>query len=364
MSYKRHFLLSIAFVLALVLLPGPRAAWGQTDPALQMSVEKLFESYLVEGPRKSELSNGPALAAWAILNRMAIPDMLAQAELRKGAWRAVWEPIRTVLEERDFAELSPLEAITYYEETEVEPVRFVRLLARDGLIDLRHPDQRQRAEALRAAIGAQVRRLEAVRSNVRFERAGWNFTGTAALTPGERIVRVALRGSKPCNISGRAATSNLTLKGRLFAAPGSKDGIKVQLLEHRFDSQGCQLSLKTQVSGLAPLQRGGEVRVSGSLNLQIRGEVVSGRLQVDIATRGTNNVDTGRGVYNLRGKVDENGELQANLVPVSASGARDLRGPLEETGVLRGTVKLRQGQGTISLPVLARPIEWKGTSLD
>lgn len=353
-----------AYAVLLVLASGTQA-WSQTDPALQVAVEKVFASYLEEGPRKTELNNGPALAAWAIVNRMAIPDFLAQPDLRKGNWRVLWEPVRTVLEDRDFGSLTPLEAATMWEETRVEPIRFVRLLSRDGLIDQRLPEERHRAESLRDAIGVSLGKVESVRSHVRFERAGWSFTGTAALTPGERIIRVALRGSKPCNISGRAAIASLTLKGRLFEDTSSKAGLKVQVLEHLFESQGCQLTLRTQVNSLSPLRGGGEVRVSGSLNLQIRGEVVTGRLQLDLVSRdGGTQMQTGRAVFNLRGKVTPEGNLQANLVPVSTSGSKEYRDGLNEPGTITGTVKLREGSGQIQLSLFSRPIDWRGRGLD
>lgn len=360
MSWKR---LSGATVLLLLLImffsvPG----WAQEEPALKAVTTRLLESYLKVGPRKSELPTGSDNANWAILEKVGLTEFLLQPQLNVGVWSTVWSPIKTVLQKKGFAALSPLEAVTWWEETRNEPSRFVRLLAQRGLLDARVPKARAKGESLRSSLGAANGKLQEIRANLRYERAGWTFTGTASLVPGQRVVRAVLRGSQPCSVSGKVKSVDLALKGRLFADKDGPGGFKLQLLEHQFRSTGCEETLNSQITTMMLLTAGGEARVSGNLVMQVRDDTVTGRLQLDLTQRQTGvALQTGHAIYSLRASLGEDGSLTGILNPVSTSGSKIFREPLMKAGALEGQIKLHQGAGQISFPAFKQPLSWRAT---
>lgn len=334
-------------------------AGAQTDPALKTAVLELVESFLKKGPKKEELSNGSAIASWAILKGVALPAFTEHESLRQGTWDVHWRPIEETLTARGFGKLRPLQALTLYEETKGAPPRFVRLLGRRGLIDPKKPAERKRAKELRVALGKACEEVKGVRSSARYEGAGWKFTGTAFLDPGKRIVRLAIRGSQPCKITGSARVLNLNLKGRLFEDRESTAGIKIQILDKKFTSHGCELNLKHRINSVLRLSGGGEAKTAGNLNLLVRDDTVTGRFQIDLVSKQVGvALLTGRAVYTLKGKVSPSGELDVQLLPVSSSGSRVLRQQLETEGTLTGIVKDSRGSGVLNLSVLKEPIKW------
>lgn len=325
--------------------------------------ERLVQAYLRQGPPAAQIPDGSASASWAIMERVGLPGLLRQEPLRTGEWSRIWEPVRSELEKRAFSAIEPLEAMTWWEETRKEPQRFLRLLVQRGQIDARIPAERKRGEALREALDLANTRLDEVRANVRFEKAGWSFTGTASLVPQQRLVRLVLRGSQPCPNTGKTRAANLALKGRLFLDKTSPEGVKVQILEDEFTSNGCEETLKSRLSSLLPLDgASGEARVSGNLVLQLRDETVTGRLQLDVAYRpGGGSLQTGHGTYSLRGTLSADGSAHATLTPISTSGSKMLREGLQRAGSLEAQVKSGQGSGSISLPLLDQPLTWRAT---
>ncbi|MFA7480036.1 MAG: hypothetical protein WC314_05980 [Vulcanimicrobiota bacterium] len=351
--------LTAFFVGCLLLLCQPARA--QTDPALSNAVLGLLDAYLHSGgPSKEELDSGSALANWAILKDIGIPILRKDNGLRKGDWSALWAPLDAVLAEQGFSgKLTPLQAITFWEESEKDPDRFVRLLGREHILDPKQPAQRNRGHRLRESIAQLRNRLPSERANARFEDAGWKFTATSSLMPGTRTVRVAITGSQPCNITGSARTLNLNLKGRLYEDLDSHSGIKVQLLDNSFTGKGCEVNLRDRTSSIARLVGGGEAKLSSSLNIVIQDELVSGRFQVDLVSKQTGlALLTGRAVYSVRGKVGRDGTLEARLIPVSRSGSRLLKDLLEQEGSLTGVVTNSTGRGQMILPVLKDPLDW------
>lgn len=348
--------------LLLVGLFSLQPVLAQADPALKTAVVELLESYLKIGPDKEELGDGSALANWAVLKGVALPELQQQSSLRIGSWNAIWGPLTTLLGQRGFSELEALEVLTLFEETESEPARFVRLLGRQKLLDPKIPKERNRGRQLRESVGSARGELKALRANCRFEKGGWSYTGTVFLDPGSRIVRLALRGSQPCKITGSARSANLNLKGRLFEDTQSPSGLKVQVLDRQFKSQGCELNLKDRIDSVQRLSGGGEAKLSGNLDLRVRDETVTGRFQVDLVSKQAGvALLTGRAVYSLRGSVTRNGKLEVKLVPVSTSGSRVLRQMLESEGALSGELLNSVGKGTIKLPVLKDPLKWEDT---
>jgi hypothetical protein len=353
-----------AFVLAALLvslfaglLTAPVQA--QTDPALKTAVVELLKSYLKSGPAQTELGNGSALANWAVLKGVGLPELQQQENLRQGSWEVIWTPLTTVLKGHDFGRLRPLQILTLWEETESEPLRFVRILGRDGLIDPKKPADRKKGLGLRKAVGAVRSEMKPVRSNSRFEKGGWKFTATSSLNPSNRIVRVAIRGSQPCKITGSARSINLNLKGRLFEDLESPSKVKVQVLDQQFKSQGCELMLKDRIDSIVRLTGGGEAKLAGNLDLRLRDDTVTGRFQIDLVSKQAGvALLTGRAVYTLRGRVGATGEISVKLVPVSSSGSRVLRQLLESEGTLSGTISDSVGSGKIELPVLKDPLNW------
>lgn len=302
------------------------------------------------------------MANWGILRKIGIPELVEQNALEVGSWTAIWGPVMAVLEKHGCAALDPLEALTWWEETRRDPARFLRLLAGRGLLDVRVPKDRQRGEALREALGVVAGKLEEVRANVRYERAGWNFTGTTSLVPSERVIRIALSGSHPCANTGRARTTNLALKGRIFLDDSVPEGVKVQILEDSFASTGCEQTIKGRLSDTIPLASGGEARVSGNLIVEVKDDVLTGRLQLDVAYRPVGDaLRTGHGVYSLRGTVKSDGSAHATLTPVSSSGNRDLREALSKVGSLEGQIDKGQGVGGLHIPLFRRPAAWRAT---
>jgi hypothetical protein len=337
-----------------------RPALAQQDPALQTASRQLLEAYLRVGPSSHELPDGSASANWAIMEKVGLPELLLQEPLQVGRWEIIWAPVSAELEKRNFASLDPLEALTWWEETRKEPNRFNRLLVQRGLLDARIPTERNRGSALRDALGAINSKLNELRANVRFERAGWSFTGTTSLVPSQRVVRMVLRGSQPCAISGKARAANLALKGRIFLDKSAPEGIKVQLLESEFSSNGCEDTLKSRISALLPLSVGGESRVSGALVIQLRDETITGRLQIDLSYRPAGGaLQTGHGTYSLRGSLAADGTAHATLTPVSTSGGKLFRDALNKAGALEGQIKAGQGSGGIILPIFRQPLNWR-----
>ncbi len=336
-------------------------ASAQTDPALKTAVLVALDAYLQGGgPSKEELGTGAALANWAILKDVAIPNLRKDASLGKGAWKQLWAPLEAVVGEYGYAgKLSPLEAVTYWEESQKEPDRFVRLLGREKILDPKEPAQRNKGRRLREAVGNVRSKLGTERANARYEDAGWKFTATSSLSPGTRLVRVAVTGSQPCKITGNARTLSLNIKGRLFEDTESPAGIKVQILDKEFTSKGCELTMRDRITTVARLAGGGEAKVSGNLNILIQDELVNGRFQVDLVSKQVGvSLLTGRAVYTLRGKVTREGKLEARLIPVSRTGSRVLKQSLELEGSLTGTVTNSVGRGQLVLPVLKDPLDW------
>jgi hypothetical protein len=354
-----YFALFALFTGFLVLI---QPASAQTDPALKTSVERVLDAYLTSGgPSKDELDSGSDLANWSILKDLGVPGFLKNDSLRKGDWKAIWQPLEDVLDDYDLSKkLRPLQVLAFWEESSKDHSRFVRLLGREKILDPKQPAQRNRGRRLREAVGEIHSKLSPIRTNARYEEAGWRFTANASLEPGARIVRVAITGSQPCKITGSARTASLTLKGRLFEDLGSKAGVKVQILDRSFKSKGCELNLRDRVSTVARLAGGGEAKTVGSLNIVFQDELVTGRFQIDIVSKQVGvALLTGRAVYTIRGKVTRDGKLEAALIPVSRSGSRVLHQSLELEGTLTGTVGNSAGRGQIVLPVLKDPLSWK-----
>lgn len=334
----------------------------QANPALSTATKRAMDAYLKKGPGKDELPDGSSSANWGLLRKVGIPDLLHQNALQAGSWTTIWAPVTAELEKRGCGALDPLEAMTWWEETRKEPGRFLRLLASRGLVDIRVPKDRQRGEALRDALGVAAQKMEEVRANVRYERSGWSFTGTVALVPSQRIIRIALSGSQPCGGSGRARTANLALKGRLFLDDSTPEGVKVQILEDSFSSTGCEDTLSGRISESVPISLGGTARLSGSLIIEVKDDVLTGRLQLDVAYRTEGNaLQTGHGVYSLRGSLAPNGSAHATLTPVSTSGSRDLREALEKSGSLEGQISKGQGAGAFTMPLFRQSGSWRAT---
>lgn len=348
-------------LLALLVLASGWRAEAQQDPALQSACRVLLATY--GEPSPSELPNGSATANWAILERVGLPIFLEHEALRVGSWSVLWSPVRKELERHGFAALDPLEAMGWWDETRRDHQRFVRMLASRGLLDSREPKERRRGEALRDGLTGLERQLEEIRANVRFEQAGWSFTGSASLAPAQRMVRMVLRGSQPCSTTGRDRAAQLALKGRIFPDPSAPSGIKVQLLESVFTSHGCEETFQSQVASLLPLTLGGEGRVSGQLLIQLRDESLTGRLQLDIAYRpGGGSLQTGHGIYSLRGSLAADGTAQATLTPVTVSGSKALRESLDKSGLLEGQLREGQGAGAVLHPVFRQPLNWRATN--
>jgi len=319
----------------------------------------LLNSYLESGPDKDELDDGAALANWAVLKGVGLPKLREQGELRQGNWERLWSPVTSVLEGEGFTRLRPLQVMAMWEETSKDPERFVRLLGKDGLLNPKEPSGRNRGRKLRESLGRIRPELRTVRTVTRFEHSGWKYTGTAFLNPATRIVRLAISGSQPCGITGSARTVNLNLKGRLFEDRDSAAGLKVQILDDEFKSQGCQLRLNDRLNSLERLAGGGEAKVSANLNLLIRDEAVTGRLQVDIVSKQAGvALLTGRAVYSVKGEVSRDGKLTAELLSVSTSGSKVLRQGLEKEGNITGTVADSMGSGKLFLPVLKDSLNW------
>lgn len=360
MSKRRLFIAGLMLVF-WAFFPGPVQA--QQDPALGTAITELLESYLKEGPTKQELGSGAALANWAILEARGLPELQTQPGMNKGSWGSAWAPLNRLLQERGFAKLRPLQALTLWEETRKSPARFVRVLGREGLLDPKEPKERNKGIALREAIENVRGDIPHYRCSARFETAGWSYTGTASVSPSDRIVRLALRGSQPCKISGSARISNLNLKGRLFEDRDSPSGVKVQLLEHSFSASGCELDIRDRINVVKRLSGGGEAKVSATLDLRVRDDRVSGRFQLDMVSRQAGvALLTGRAIYALKGEVDQDGTLDVQLAPVSSSGNRVLRQLLEKPGNLKGVLSNSKGSGLIHLPVLKDSLEWSGSS--
>lgn len=337
-------------------------AVAQQEPVLSVLTRQITEAYLLQGPSKKELPDGSASANWAIMEKVGLPELLNQEPLQVGSWATIWTPLQSELDKSGFANLEPLEVLAWWEETHKDPQRFIRLMAQRGLVDARLPAQRSKASALRDRVGMANGRLREIRANVRFEKMGWNFTGTTSLVPSQRIVRMALLGSQPCPTTGKARTANLALKGRLFIDKSSSDGVKIQLLEDRFVSQGCEETLRSQLAAMLPLDGGGEARISGNLVVQLRDETLTGRLTLDVAYRPAgDSLLTGHGVYSLRGSLGTDGSAHAILTPVSVSGSKMFREGLNKAGVLEAQIKAGQGSGGISLPLFRQPLNWRAT---
>lgn len=347
-------------LLCLCLLPLSRPLAAQQDPALKVSSVHLVEAYLQHGPAESELPDGSATANWAIMQKVGLPELLVQEPLQVGGWSSIWAPVRSELDKRGFSGLDPLEVVTWWDETRKEPQRFLRLLVQRRVLDSRVPKERNRGNALRESLALATSRMDEVRANVRFDKAGWSFTGTASLVPSQRVVRLVLRGSQPCGSSGKARAANVALKGRLYLDKGSADGVKVQLLESEFTSNGCEETLDAKLSSLAALSAGGEGRVTGSLVIQVRDDSLTGRLQLDVAYRPAGEaLQTGHATYSLRGSVSPDGSAHATLTPISTSGGKMFREALAKTGALEGQIKGGQGSGGLSFPVFKMPLAWR-----
>lgn len=350
----------LRLLLCLLCLGLPLLA--QQDPALKVSSVHLVEAYLQRGPSKSELPDGSATANWAIMQKVGLPEFLVQEPLQVGGWSTIWAPVRGELDKRGFSGLDPLEVVTWWDETRKEPQRFLRLLVQRGVLDSRIPKERNRGAALRESLALATSKIDEVRANVRFDKAGWSFTGTASLVPSQRVVRLVLRGSQPCGSSGKTRAANVALKGRLFLDKSSSDGVKVQLLESEFTSNGCEEVLNSKISSLAPLSSGGESRVTGNLVIQVRDESLTGRLQLDVAYRPAGDaLQTGHATYSLRGSVSADGSAHATLTPISSSGAKMFREALDKTGALEGQIKAGQGSGGLSLPIFKQPLSWRAS---
>lgn len=359
MNLKRWLIAT--FLILIGAAQSPVSA--QTDPALQSAVNALLDSYLRTGPGREGLGDGSALANWALLKDVGLPQLRQQPELKLGAWEAVWQPLSKTLAERGFSKLSPMEALDYWQQTEDSPVRFVRLLGKDGLIDPKIPADRKKASDLRDAVGQVRVRLAPLRCRTHYEKSGWSYTGSAEFEPGDRIVRVALRGSKPCPSTGTTKVVNLNLKGRLFADPKSPTGLKAQLLDHQFQSQGCDLKLRGRIDSIVKLSSGDEAKLALSLDLRILDENVTGRVQLDLVSRQVGlALVTGRAIYSVRGRVSEQGALEVTLVPVSSSGHKSVREQLELEGTLSGKLAQGSGAGSLVLPVFKESLNWSATS--
>jgi hypothetical protein len=347
-------------LLTLFLAVGFLPARAQQDPALRVVSKELVEAYLAGGPSRTQLPDGSASANWAIMEKVGLPELLLQEPLQVGSWAAIWAPVRTELDRRGFEKLESLEAMTWWDETRKDPQRFVRLLAQRKLLDSRLPKERNRGIALRESLDLANTRLEEIRANVRFEKSGWSFTGTASLVPAQRVVRLVLRGSQPCTISGKMRAANLALKGRIAPDRSAAEGFKIQLLDNSFTSNGCEETLSTKIVSLASLSTGGESRVTGHLVVQLRDETLTGRLELDVVYRPAGQaLRTGHGVYSLRGSLSGDGSAHATLTPVSTSGDKMFREALNKTGALEGQIRGGQGSGGISIPAFKRPLSWR-----
>ena len=358
MRFRFALLASLVFTFLL-----PTGVQAQVDPPLKTSAQVLLKSYLKNGPSKDELARGTDLSSWALVKGLAIPEFLARPELDGGSWVKVWAPAQAAIKESGFTNLTPLDALNFWAQTRKKPQRFVRLLAVAGHLNANKPAERKRGLALRESLTPAIARMKALRSSSRFEKGGWKYTAATSLNPGTRVIRVALRGSKPCRTSGRSKTVNLSLKGRLFADPGSETGVKIQILDQTFKNQSCEVALRGRLRGNAKLVGGGDARLAGSIRLQVSDDSVKGRVQLDLVSRQAGEaLFTGRAVYVVRGSVDAKGAFKATLVPVSASGDRIFRLQLEKNAVLRGRILAGHGKGELVVPSLKTPVEWKASA--
>lgn len=352
----------VALATLLFSLALPVAA---EEPALYSAVDELVKAYLRTGPDKKELVEAQAQRNWALLESRALPEFLGQPGLKKGEWASIWAPVTKLLKDRGFSSLTALESLALLEETRAAPPRFVRLLGRQGAIDPKKPDERKKARALRLDLGAAALKLPHLRSSIRFEKLGWTYTGTVSLVPGQRLVRVALLGSQSCEISGRDRTVNLSLKGRIFEDKSVERGFKMQVLETRYQSHGCELNLASRINTQANLTRGGRTRIAGSLTMKLVDNQVEGRLQLDLVSRQPGQpLLTGRAIYKLRGEMSPTGDLTVRMIPVSTSGSRVLKEGLDQSGDLSGKINNRQATGKLELKLCAEPIAWRATALD
>lgn len=349
-------LFSLSFCLILSL-GSPSVA--QTNPALGTAVQATLDAYLVHGPAKKELGDGSAIANWALLSAKGIPTLRSQPALNKGDWNKIWSPVNLAISEAGFS-LRPLQVLPLWEQTKKKPDKFLRLLAKAGVLDPKKNDQRARGKQFRAALDKATQEMKPLRGNSRYEVAGWKYTGTVSLEPSSRVVRIAIRGSQPCPKTGSARTVGLSIKGRIFEDPGSESGIKVQILSSSYQSAGCRLNLSDRIDSIQRLSGGGEAKLAGNLSLRIRDESVTGRFQVDLVSKQVGvALLTGRAVYTLRGGIDSSGALNVILTPVSTSGSRVLKQLLDKEGSLTGTISKSTGKGQIILPVLKDKLDWQ-----
>lgn len=332
---------------------------AQTDPALKTAVLEALDTYLETGPTQDELSDGSAIANWALLSGAGLPGFRNQRELERGSWKKIWLPVEGAVAGSRLSTIRPLQLLSIFEQTQNKPDRFVRLLGKAGVLDPKDNKQREKGKALRTALESALTKMEPIRSNSRFESGGWKYTGTVSLEPAHRLVRVAVRGSQPCVATGTARTVNLNLKGRIYEDLKSPTGIKIQLLDSTFESAGCRLTLTDRIDAVKRLSGGGEAKVSGNLNLRIRDDAVTGRFQVDLVSKQVGvALLTGRAVYTLRGGINSAGEMKVVLTPVSTSGSTVLKKLLNKEGRLTGKVVNSVGKGTLVLPVLKDSLGW------
>lgn len=336
-------------------------AWGWQDPALEVMAERLVEAYLADGPDPAEVADGPSMANWAIFKNVGLPEFLLQESLHVGGWATILAPLTTELETRGFSGLDAMEALTWWDETRKEPARFLRLLAHRALIDTRISKDRKRGEALRLAIGEIASHMSEQRASVRFDRMGWGFTGTVALVPSQRVVRIVLRGSQPCRLVGKDRVCEVSLKGMYAPDKASSQRLKVWLTSHQFVSVGCERRFQVQLAGRVGVGRSGEGRVTGNMTMVIKDEVLTGRIQLEVAYRAPGEpLAIGRATFAMRGSLDEGGGAHATLSPISTSGDKELREGLDKIGAFEGKVALGQAYGTLSLPLFDRVINWRG----
>lgn len=343
-------------LLLLLSLPG----LGQQDPALEVATRQLVQEYLALGPREVELADNAAKGSWAMLEKIGIPEFLLQDSLKLGAWGEVLAPLKLELDKRGFEGTSPLDALAWWDESKGDHKAFLRFLASSNLIDLSQPKDRARGEALRKAIDADILKLNEVRVNVRFEHLKWSFTGTASLVPAQRVVRLVLRGSQPCPVSGQDRVVELALKGKFGLDLTRDKGLAVRIIESNFSSSGCEQKVACHLSGVLPLTAGGEARLSGRLSLVLKDDIITGRIQLDVASRTPGKaLQLSHATYSVRGAVDGDGAAHAVVTSVSVSGAERLSEGLGRAGVLEALFTSKQGVGTLMLPAFTKSLVWR-----
>lgn len=350
------------FLLWLVLVVSSAQAEPGDFENLLGAVRQQFErSGIPEGQRDPDCW----LEADAMLDKVALESLFSDPALGQLDIDAKLGQVRQAID-GPFARLDTLLLVQAFDQAAGNRARFLKLVMRlpwgKDVPDWKSKAVKAQVDGLFTNLSSLQWEDVEVSFSSRYEKATWAFNVTAAYFPLRRRVRVYVLGSSRCPVSGRSKTLALNLKG--LTEVEIRDGARkfsVTLQETSFKCRGCELELKGSWTDRFTAASGQAVAFKNRLFMTVKGSNVSGRLIADVTSTDANGkVTGGRIIFRVAGRLDMEGELEANLTGDVNRRALVWMDQVPELlkGSLKGSVQDGSAHGEMSINGVSNAFRW------